>query len=102
MIAKPLPKTNAPAFKKKSVTVQSTVPEATPWRPVSSGPNPMKKAVEDHLDRNAGGFRTITARTPLRSNNQTISDPVQTVVTATQANRSQRNRSLPIVFWESR
>ena len=64
--------------------------------PVNSQPKPMATAFDKGLMTNAGGFRTITERTPQRMNSQTISEPVHTVVIATAANISHSKRTFPM------
>src|SRR5206468_12402557 len=93
----PLPNTNAPAFKKKKKRFHKTPVEAAPCRPVSSQPKPPMDR-ETRLDPSDGVALTTTDITPQRTNNHTISEPVHTVVVATLAKMSQRNRSLPNVF----
>src|SRR5215831_8773407 len=101
-IASPLPKTNAPAFRKKRVSVPRTPTETTPWTPVNHHPPSGARACLDALVKKDEGFFTTIDTTPHSTNSQTISEPVQTVVIATAANSTHRNRSAPMVLRESR
>src|SRR5438552_11488196 len=79
-IARPLLKTNAPALRKKKNTDASVPADAGPSNPVTS-PG-ASAATSAGLGRTLGGAFTKRATNPDNTKSHTISDCVQTVVTA--------------------
>ena len=95
-MARPLPKTNAPASVKYQAIRQSVSCVAGPERPVKriGGASGIPRATDPLGSRRD---RTSTARIPAPRKTQTISDSVQAVTSAATANSPHRSASLPSV-----
>ena len=97
-MARPLPKTNAPASAKKRSILISVPPDATPCSPVT------KTFAQGANDRAAvallrrGGAFTIKATAPLRRKTQTTSRAVHAVTRVFKAKRLQRSQSFASVI----
>src|SRR5260370_19444991 len=89
-MARPLPKTKAPAFRKKVNSPKPVFKLAGPWIPVVSHARPAGKAAST-ADRKR--VLTIIAMNPQSKNSQMISDFVQAVARALTANRTQSKES---------
>src|SRR5689334_18793541 len=93
-IARPEPKTNAPAAAKNQNTCDKTLVEAGPCSPVMSQTGTAPNAVAlPSLDE-----RHATMTIPESRNSHTISDSVQAVTMALMANTIQSARSWPSVL----
>ena len=90
-MARPLPKTKAPALRKKVNSPKPVFRPAGPWIPVVSQTRPAGSTAVT-ADRNR--VLTIIETIAQSTNNQMISDFVQAVATALTVNRTQSRESV--------
>src|SRR5215471_6837485 len=96
-MARPLPKTNAPAFTKNRNRAPRVLSAAVPYAPVVSVLRLGNANEADAGRLSLGGARSSMAITPHARNNQTISDCLHAVVIVITRNTAHRTRSRPIV-----
>src|SRR5262245_58938890 len=92
-IARPLPKTKAPALRKKRKRVLIVAAEAEPKTPVNSFSTPPIAGAVRRAERERGGALINIETNPQRTKSQTISASFQAVVTANAMKRVHSNQS---------
>src|SRR6266478_7137432 len=92
-MAKPLPKTKAPAFRKNRKRVPIVAAVAVPSAPVNSFSIPTKAAAARCENFNRGGALMNIETSPQSKKSQTISDSFHAVVTARAVKSAHNSQS---------
>src|SRR5206468_235097 len=97
-MARPLPKTNAPASVKKYAMRRSVSFDAVGIGGKAMPNGKIARLVGPDRRRNAGGVRVTQTSAPAPRKSAIISDSVMIVIAALARKIAQSNLSLPIVF----